>query len=995
MLQKMKYLSFFILIGLISAACLAGPAAGAAIKGSNVWDQDQGMSTSYTWTPAMYSGLWYDYDTGVNTENITLTISASDRQINAENAQYITEYKNKSFAYSDWGSYRAIGWLGEPYFAGYTRANSSSNTTQFVSSNVSTLSDERIYPVLLDNSDEKSFSSGGTYTLENGYKLIISDINESSKQFRLTLERNGNSVKNETVSNNTTFVYERSLDGVGTVAVLAVHVKGVDGSKAVINGAFQISESSTDVSEGKTVGAMEVTAVNDTRITMKNPSRIKLNEGNTVTLMSHIKIDVKDTSKLKFELISDPKTDSEKEYPNRGAVYDSSNTIKSWNGMNFGGFTYDYNNSTETENLSFDVSGSLSRSVSAGKIMYQTNAYNESFNYSGWGSYQAINLGGENYFAGYVRYSSSNKNNTTNFTDTNDSILKDGSVAKVLINNGTEKQYNKGTNISLEEGYVIQVSNITSNGTKANLILTKNGTTVKEATVSQGENFVYEASVGGTVVPIIAVRITNVFESSSAFIKVGGIFQISTDTTDVSSGKTIDNMRIEYTGSSALIFVNKNDINLTKGADIPLMENLSLHVADSDDLRFFPFNKSSGNNTSTNSLKIEVPATVYPNDEITIKVLYNDSGSWKNLSAATVKINGTTIGETNSSGAISYTLNGSGSYEFRAEKSGYQSVTLTKSTSEGGEELVIEIPDYIFTEDSFRLYVKGANGTNISGAGVYKDSQHIGTTNDNGMINVTADSTTGEYKLTANKTGYMTGTVNMTILEYGPYFAVTDITLPEETFAGKTAKIAMTVENVGKEKDTQEITIKSGNETETKKITLSPGETKNITVSFKPQTAGETVIEVTNQSFTYTVTEKPKTEIPWKWIMLGGGFLIILLGALMAFMYYRELAEEKKNNPKSANRTSRGREPESEGIIDKIIGKFNTPSEKKEKASSRGAQASGRSGSASNAKSSNAQASKPAASAPSKSNAHRFSSSSKTPELKNSQKKARKDQEKK
>ncbi len=984
MIKKMKYLSFFVLLGLI-IACLAAPASAAAIKGSNLWDQEQSMSSTYTWTPAIYSGLWYDLDRGVYTENITLTVSASDRQINAGNAEYVTEYKNMRFAYADWGSYRVIGWQGEPYFAGYTRsASGNMSTTQFTNSNTSTLSDEKIYPVLLDNKNEKSLGSGDTYTLENGYKLTVSDINESGKQFRLSLEKNGNSVKNETVSNNTTFVYEKSLDDVGTVPVVVVHVKGLNGTKAVIDSVFQISESATDVNEGRKIGAMEIKTVNDTRITMKNPDRIKLNADSTVTLMGHIKMDVKDTSKLKFDLVSDPETDMEKKYSDRGMVYDSSNTNKSWNGMNFPGFTYDYNNSTETENLSFDVSGTLQRSVSAKQILYSTNAYNESFNYSNWGSYQAINLGGENYFAGYLRYNSSNKNNTTNFTDSNDSILKDGSVSKVLINNGTEKQYNRNANITLEEGYTLQVVNLTDNGSKVNLALKKDGSTVKEARVGSGENFVYEASVGDTVVPIIAVRVTTVFSGTSEFIKIGGIFQISTKTTDVGSGTTLGSMRVEYTSSSALIFVNKDSVNLSRGSNITLMENLSLHVADSDELRFFPFNQSGGNNSSSSSnLRIEVPETIYPNENITIKVVYNSSGSWKELSGATVKVNNNTIGETNSSGSISYTIGNAGSYEFKAEKSGYSSVTTTKSTSEGGDELRIVIPDYIFSEDSFRLYVKDENNTNVTGAGVYKNGEHIGTTNDNGMINVTADSTPGLYKLTANKTGYMTGTKEMKVLEYGPYFAVTNITIPEESMVNKTVKIAMTIENVGKEKDTQEVVIEAENKTETKKVTLSPGETKNLTFSFKPKTAGESSIEVTNQTFTWTVTEKPKAEIPWKWILIGGGFLIIIIGAVLALMYYKEKEEEEKQNPKR-----RGKEPESKGVYGRIDGLFGGGSDKKEKSGS------SKSGSKTSSKPSKTQTSQP--SAPSKpKTSSRFSSSGKPPELKNSQKKARKDQEKK
>lgn len=962
MTKGLKILSLSLLACLILTACLTLPAAATAVKGSNIWDQDQSMSTTYTWTPAMYSGLWYDIDKGVYTENITLRISASDRQINADDAEYITEVKPIRFAYPDWGSYKVIGWQGEMYFAGYTRSASGNNsTTQFTSSNISTLSDERIYKVLLDSNDERKFSSGDTYNLENGYKLKISDIDESRKEFRITLERNGSTVKNETVSSNGTFVYERSLDSVGTTPVVVIHAKTVDNGKAVINGIFQISESSTSVSKDNKINAMKITNVNNTTIVMKNPDRIRLNQDSLVTLMGHIKIDVKDTSKLKFELVSDPKTDSEKKYPNHGAVYDAdNNTIKTWNGMNFPGFSYDVENKTETESLTINISSSQ-RNVPPGDILYQTGAYNVSFNYSDWGSFLSINLGGDEYFAGYTRYNSSDKNNTTRFTDNNISLLDDGRVSKVLINNNSSGNYSRNSNISLEEGYTLQIGNITdNNSSRVNMILKKNGSTVKEAVVSEGDTFVYETGVGGSTIPIVAARVTSIFVgSSSSTVRIGGLFQISTNTVDVGTGKVVENMRVEYTSKNSLIFVNKDTVNFSKGKDIPLMENLSLYVADSDTLRFFPYGGTTSSGNTTDKLKIEVPETIHPYEKIIVKVYYRDGSTWKETANAAVKVNGESVGDTNSSGAIEYTLGDPGTYEFKAEKSGYQSAALTKSTSGEGDELKIITPDYIFTEDSYYLYTKDGNGKNVSGVSVYKDGIHIGTTNDNGLINATADSAAGIYKLTATKSGYSAASKELKILPYGPYFTVVAISIPDENIENKNIKIPIEIANVGKEKATQEVIVKIGNVTETKKMTLDVGDVKNFTFTYKPTGPGEETLEIANQTYTIKVTEKPKTEIPWKWVLLGGGLLIIIVGAVVGLLYYLE--------NKEAEQKSGGKKPQ----------KSKTNGTK----SSSGAKSS----SASNPSgSSSASVAKPK-------NTHRFSSSSKVPELKNSQKKARKE----
>ena len=502
MTKILKTLGLLAAVCLFLTVCLCPPVLAADTKGSNVWDEDLKMPSTYTWTPSIYSGLWYDLDRGVFTEKITLSISVSDRSIESGNAEYVTEVKPYRFAYSGWGSYNLIAWQGEPYFAGYQRHSSgNASTAQFADANVSTLSDQKIYKVLTDSSAERRLGSADTFSLENGYRIRVTEINSSQKEFRLALEKDGSVVESKTVSENTTFVYEKKMDGAGTFPVIAIHVKTVDGERAVIDGIFQISESSTNVSVNRKINAMEIRSVNETHISMKNPDKIRLNAGNTVTLMGHMRIDVKNTSKLAFKLISDPKTDFEKKYDGRGSVYDESNAMKNWSDLSYPGFSYDWKNESGTEELLFSAGGGIQRSIPPKGIEYQTNAYLKKFNYSDWGSFQALRLGGAEYFAGYIQYDSSNRSNTTGFCKNNTSLLFDGNVSKVLINNDTNKAYSKNATIHLEEGYSLRienVSNASNNSHQVNFILRKDGSTVKEESVGVNETFVYETRVGGT-----------------------------------------------------------------------------------------------------------------------------------------------------------------------------------------------------------------------------------------------------------------------------------------------------------------------------------------------------------------------------------------------------------------------------------------------------------------------------------------------------------------
>ena len=950
MIKILKFGGAVAAVFLLLTVILCPFTLAADTKGSNVWDEELKMPSTYTWTPSIYSGLWYDFDKGVYTENITLSISANDRSIDSGNAKYDTEVKPYQFAYSDWGSYKLIAWQGDPYFAGYQRYSSgNTSTTQFANSNISTLSDQKIYKVLADSSSERRLGSGDTYSLENGYRLRVTEINESRKEFRLTLERDGSVVENRTVFENTTFVYEKEMSGIGTFPVIAVHVKTVDAGKAVIDGIFQISESSTDVSINKKINAMEIQSVNETHISMKNTDRIRLNAGSTVTFMGHMKIDVQNTSKLAFKFISDPKTDSEKKYDNRGTVYDNSTLMKNWSDLQYFGFSSDWKNESGTEELSFNVSGSIQRNVLPKEIEYHTGVFNKKFNYSDWGSYQVLHLSGVEYFAGYTQYDSSNKSNTTNFSTNNISLLFGGNVSKILINNDTNRAYSKNSTINLEEGYTLHIGNSSENESgKIDLVLKKGGSTVKEASVGNNETFVYETRIGGIDIPLIAVYVSNV---SSDSIRIRGIFQISSEVTNVGVGRSMGLMQIEYISRSGLILMNKEAIDLSKGKDISLIGNLALHVADSDELRFFPYGGNSSNNDKRD-LRIDVPETILPYQEITIKIFQSDGNNWREADGAVVSINGKNVGTTNSSGSVTAALQEAGVYEFRAEKSNYTAANISKATGDNGNYLNIVVPEYIFKGDIYNIQVKDNESSNIAGASIYINGSLVGETDNFGQIGLNA-SEIGSYLLMVSKSGYMPNSMNVTILEDAPYFVVRNIVFPESISVNKTARISVEIENVGPEKGTQTITIDGGN-TSTRKYTLNAGAVQRFTINVKPNEVGMNSIVIGNQTFHYYAEESSKSEMPsWNWILLGGVGLI-LFAALILVTYYQETRSEKEGNRKDSRLTHEKKiGTKSEKPVSKA-----TPSQKN--------------------------------SGPPKSGSHnRFSSSHKSPELKNSQKRAR------
>ena len=84
-------------------------------KGDRIWDRDAGQSTNYTWDAKSFSGFFYDLDSGLTSE--TMSITNIDRTIGIDNLVYRTQSVESDFEHSGWGKYDVIGFMAEKYFA--------------------------------------------------------------------------------------------------------------------------------------------------------------------------------------------------------------------------------------------------------------------------------------------------------------------------------------------------------------------------------------------------------------------------------------------------------------------------------------------------------------------------------------------------------------------------------------------------------------------------------------------------------------------------------------------------------------------------------------------------------------------------------------------------------------------------------------------------------------------------------------------------------------
>jgi len=251
-----------------------------------------------------------------------------------------------------------------------------------------------------------------------------------------------------------------------------------------------------------------------------------------------------------------------------------------WNPQSFSGFYYDLDTDEGSETLTIE---DIDRSLGKYDITYETSPISIDFEQDIWGTYEVIGFMADRYFAGYT--------SSTSFASDSDSLLDEEQLSKVLLD--TDKKYNirSGTPLELEEGYDLRIAEFGSGGDAVMVALFKDGEKVTEDIVEQDDTFVYEKDLGGAKnMPIIAIYFDSIFVGTeTSTIVIEGIFQISDEYIDVSTGDDFGLMTVKTVRSSHIIMKNDDSVSLGEGDDFNLMGKINIIVADSNTLRFAPY----------------------------------------------------------------------------------------------------------------------------------------------------------------------------------------------------------------------------------------------------------------------------------------------------------------------------------------------------------------------------------------------------------------------
>jgi S-layer protein (TIGR01567 family) len=834
--------------------------------GNRVWDSSKDMNLTYTWNPMSFYAFYYDVDNNVGNESLKIQLgSKDDRNLEENTITYTTKPDNVSFKYKQWGSYNVIGFMAEKYFASYT-----SGSTGITSTPVSTIGSKQLHRILIDDDTKRAVYAGSTYTLNEGYVLKIKDVDVTGGKIVLvSLLKDGGEVDTTAVAAGNTYTYTKRIGAVSNVPIIAVHIdtvfSGREANAAFLKGIFQISEGFTSINTGNKYGIMEITGASDAGITMVNKASLSLSPGSLNDLMGDIKIVVADNSSvLRFA----PTIKKSGTYEVRGTISQATDPATiDWNPLNFEGFYYDINEDVGSEKLTLTRTD---RTVAEKALVYTTSPQPVSFKYKKFGTYKVIGFMANKYFAGYI-------GSTTGLSTTSISTIANKQLHKVLADDDTQRAVYAGSTLTLSEGYVLKVKDVDVTGGKIVLIsLLKDGNEVDTTAVQAGNTYTYSKRVG-TVndLPVIAAHIETVFsgrEANAAFIK--GIFQISEAITPVTTSDQYGIMKVTEVSDNKIEMKNTGTVTLSQNSIIDVMGNIKFHVADSNDIRFYPYIMVNGDIAAANQLSISVPSNPSVKDTITIAVTAGSSPA----DGAAITFDDTSIGTTNSTGKLDYTLTRSGMHNITATKLGYEKAVKTIQVAEWVDNrLSIEIPAIIDQGIPVTIKVQ-SNGTAIAGASITLDNSVIGATDTKGILNYSF-TVSGTHNLGASKDKYISVVREISIrMPFSEYKALDIDISPNVVFTNVQTFIKSNITNAGTKADTKQVElVVNSTVVDNRSVSLAPGEIKEVNFTYKEAQPGNYTVEILGQKGLLEVKKEPIN-----YLLIGG--IATVLGIIAIYL---------------------------------------------------------------------------------------------------------------
>lgn len=583
--------------------------------GDLVWRQGISLD-AYTWTEETLSGFYLDFnncdelrDDEMKSEQLSILLKSDEkRNIDEDCLSYSSTARENQFKFKDWGSYEVISFLGEQYFASNQGRN-----PDLSDEDTDLLDEGLLFKVLNDSEGDFRINLGGSLPLEEGYRINVIDIRDNKVGLELT---NGEKQIPAIISENdidsksirrSTVVFNKNYDGI-EIPFVMIHLNKIyrerEADQIFVDGIFQISEwPYKEIEVGDKFGILSVIELDGSKILMRNRGSISLGKGNNKTIAGDIYFKIADNDTLRFY----PCKKNPKEI--RGTVVDPRKFSQfSWNPYRFEGFYYDLDDDVGSECLSLRLTEAQDSKMRVAKndAEYFTKPGEKKFAYRNWGNYSVIGYLGEPYFAGYCRDKLTESSIIYKKSDIK-SLLSDGKLSRVLIDQRGQINVSKGESIHLEEGYELKIENVDiPAGNKVNAMLYKDGEAILQSyrvmspSVDNAEpvkgTFTYEREMPGyddekKRLVTIAISFLNAFrdENGTECATVDGIWQISDELIQIAENEKKGKMKVDSVNEEGIYLKNFESILLDDDRQISLLGPFFLKVSCKDTYKLYVY----------------------------------------------------------------------------------------------------------------------------------------------------------------------------------------------------------------------------------------------------------------------------------------------------------------------------------------------------------------------------------------------------------------------
>lgn len=427
----------------------------------------------------------------------------------------------------------------------------------------------------------RDLQRGNDYDLGNGYKLVLTGINEDSAL--LELQKNSLPVTSKSLAEGSKFNFTAEINGTEYVILEGTLKQVLDNKDPIVSlsSVNQYSSAPIEINVGDQYGNFEVTEFTDKKIELKNRVPIRMSPGDYVTILEDL-IDFRVADDVYRACSYNMTKDVIKSYQIKGTsiTVNRSDSLPDscvWTADSFGMLYYDLENNFSTESLELNLDakndwipeGGLVYESSPVRVLYKNpemKGYGEN---AFEGGYSALGWDGEKYV----------------YLGNNQGILH------ILMDDDKDKRLYSGEEWGLGEGYTLKVDGIDSD--KVYLTVLRNNVAVYSSIISPGNSadlgthtLLYNKTINGIEIPLFSVYVENVLEGNeSSGVNLKYPLHFSESPLEIKVGEMFGALTVVET-SPRIRLENENALNF--GSDLEVTEEI--HIGS--------FEKTTGGNLS-------------------------------------------------------------------------------------------------------------------------------------------------------------------------------------------------------------------------------------------------------------------------------------------------------------------------------------------------------------------------------------------------------------